>query len=78
MTLAAVVGIVDIDPFILSLVQDTGMTQQIVSGAILLAMMSNTLAKGVYFGVLVPSARISTAWRYLLWAILHLPFIFLA
>jgi len=75
MTLAAVVGVTDIDPFILSLLQ--GPDLGFVASAILLAMMSNTLVKGIYFATLVPLNRRETLARYGLWAVLHLPFIFL-
>jgi uncharacterized membrane protein (DUF4010 family) len=78
LTLAAVVGVVDIDPFILSMVPQASVTFSLVVSAILVAGMSNTLAKGVYYFALVPSARWQTAWRYALWGALHIPIIITA
>lgn len=75
--LALVVGITDIDPFILSLVKGSIMDQGTLVSAIVLAMLSNTLAKGVYFSVLVRPALRHTGWRFGLWALLHLPLLFL-
>ncbi len=75
--LAAVVGVVDVDPFILSLIQGTGSGLPVVVSAIVLATMSNTIAKGLYFSVLAPAARRSLVWRYTLWTVLHLPIVFL-
>ncbi len=73
--LSAVVGVTDIDPYILSLVQNAALFQGIVAAGITIAMMSNVVAKGAYFSFLVPSIRRETAWRYALWAALHVPFI---
>ncbi len=74
--LSFIVGVVDIDPYILSLVHDSGQGALIVM-AILVAMMSNTLAKGSYFTVLASDRRRDTVWRYGVWAMLHLPLLFL-
>jgi uncharacterized membrane protein (DUF4010 family) len=71
--LAGLVGVTDIDPFILSLITVSGAVQQTVVQAILLAMLSNTLFKGIYFGVLVPGRRREAIVRYALWALLHVP-----
>ena len=73
--LAAAVGVSDIDPFILSVVQGNSPETGIAVSAILVAMMSNTLAKGAYFAFLVPGQRRHVAWRYLTWALLHVPLI---
>lgn len=75
--LAAVVGITDIDPFILSLIQGGGQGMPLVLVAIIIAMMSNTIVKGVYFAVLVPTYRKETLLRYGVWSLLHLPLILL-
>jgi hypothetical protein len=40
-------------------------------------MMSNTIAKGSYFAALSRERRRDTIWRYGLWALLHLPLMFL-
>jgi len=75
--LAAVIGVVDIDPFILSLVQSNPEPQRLFVSAILVAMMVNTLAKGVYFSTLAGSIRRPALGRFALWASLHLPLAFL-
>ena len=73
LTLSALVGVTDIDPFILSLIRDGAAVSRVVMAAILLAMMSNTIVKGVYFSVPVKPVRKATLWRFGLWAALHLP-----
>ncbi len=75
--LAAVVGVVDIDPFILSLVQSNPAPERLFVSAILVAMMVNTLAKGIYFASLAASVRRPALLRFGLWAALHLPLAFL-
>ncbi|HEX9007047.1 MAG TPA: MgtC/SapB family protein [Bacteroidota bacterium] len=76
LTLAAVVGVTDITPFILSLVQNPATVFAIGVQAILLAMMSNTLVKGASFAFLAPPVRRQTMVRFGLWSLLHLPLIF--
>jgi uncharacterized membrane protein (DUF4010 family) len=78
MTLATVIGVTDIDPFILSLVNQTTITQSLVISAIIISMMSNTIVKGIYFGFQAKEVRKSVAWRFGLWALLHLPIIYLS
>jgi uncharacterized membrane protein (DUF4010 family) len=73
LTLSAVVGVTDIDPFILSVLHPTETMVRYVAMAIIVAMMSNTIAKSVYFAMLVPGARKETFIRYGIWATLHLP-----
>ncbi|HEY6953429.1 MAG TPA: MgtC/SapB family protein [Bacteroidota bacterium] len=73
--LAALVGVTDITPFIMSVVHGTDASVHILSAAIIISMMSNTIAKGVYFYALAPAARKETAWTYGLWAVLHVPLI---
>ena len=48
--LGAVIGFADVDPFIMSMTQATGLTAQlnVSAGAIVLATASNNLAKGIY------------------------------
>lgn len=65
-------GVVDVDPFVLSLVQGA-LSGPLMLQALLLAVMVNTLAKGIYFCVLSPGNRAQTLWRYLLWAACHVP-----
>ena len=74
--LSAIVGVTDIDPFILSLIHGNPDISKTISSAIVIAMMSNTIAKGIYFWTLVPSVRKETGVRYGLWTALHLPFLF--
>ena len=73
LSLAGLTGLVDVDPFILSLAQQPAGGTPLVVRAILVAVLSNTLVKGVYFG-----AQARTLWRgallrYALWGLLHLP-----
>jgi len=75
LTLSALVGVVDIDPFILSMVREKEIALNLIVAAVILAMMSNTLAKGLYFSALVPGVRRATLWRYAVWAAAHLPLI---
>jgi len=77
LVLSAVVGVSDIDPFILSLVQGSDGGMHVFASAIVLAMMSNTIAKGIYFAVLGSAVRRQTIWRFALWAVLHIPLIIL-
>jgi uncharacterized membrane protein (DUF4010 family) len=74
--LALVVGVVDIDPFILSAVRNA-QVEKIVVAAILMAMLSNTVAKGLYFGAQAKPMRRQALLRYSGWALLHLPAAFL-
>jgi len=76
LALAAVVGVADIDPFILSLVQSNPAPERLLVAAILVAMMMNTLAKGIYFSSLAASVRLAGLVRFALWAALHLPLAF--
>jgi len=73
LTLSAVVGVTDIDPFILSVLHPSETMVRYVASAIIIAMMSNTIAKSVYFAMLVPGARKETFIRFGIWATLHLP-----
>ncbi len=75
--LAALVGITDIDPFILSMINQTSIGLAPVISALIVSMMSNTIVKGIYFGILVKEMRTATAWRFGLWALLHIPILFL-
>jgi uncharacterized membrane protein (DUF4010 family) len=71
------VGVADIDPFLLSLVGGAPEATRVLVQAILIAMMGNTLAKGAYFVFLTKGHRRATAWRFGLWALLHVPLLFL-
>ena len=76
-SLSAVTGVTDIDPFILSLIKGNLPVENIVISAILIAMMSNTIAKGIYFSALVKTNTKETIWRFSLLALFHLPLAFL-
>jgi uncharacterized membrane protein (DUF4010 family) len=78
LTLSALVGVLDIDPFILSVVQGPALNPAVASVAIVLAAMSNTVAKGVYYAVLAPAGRKETAVRYAVWGALHVPLFFIS
>ncbi|HTR81917.1 MAG TPA: MgtC/SapB family protein [Bacteroidota bacterium] len=75
--LAGLVGVSDVVPFILSLIHGPGPLSKVVVPAIILAMMSNTIAKGAYFAVLSPSTRKETIVTYSAWTLLHVPLIFI-
>jgi len=76
LVLALIVGAVDIDPFILSVSRSNTVDNMLVA-SILLAMLSNTVAKGIYFGSLATTVRRQAFLRYGLWALLHIPLAFL-
>jgi uncharacterized membrane protein (DUF4010 family) len=73
LTLAGITGVVDIDPFILSVVNQPELVKSLAVSAIIISMMSNTIVKGIYFGFLAKNVRRSVAWRFGLWALLHIP-----
>ena len=75
LALAGVVGVTDVDPFILSLVRNPAGFTALSASAFLLALLSNTLFKGLYFSLAAPALRRETAWRYGLLAVLHIPLI---
>jgi len=75
--LSTVVGITDVVPFILSLIRGSDVLSKIVVPAIIIALLSNTVARGVYFAVLSPTTRKETAITYSIWALLHVPFVFI-
>ena len=70
--LSAIVGITDIDPFILSVVNKQGPVEKIVESAILISMMSNTIVKGIYFGFLTKSLIKQISLYFSIWVIIHL------
>jgi uncharacterized membrane protein (DUF4010 family) len=73
LVLSTVVGFTDITPYILSLLHPTAAMARSVILAILISMMSNTLAKSIYFASVVPGTRRETFLRYGVWAALHIP-----
>ncbi len=74
--LSAVVGITDIDPFILSLIRKAEPIRSIVVPAIIVAMMSNTVIKAIYFAVQAKREKKRTYILYGIWALIHIPVIF--
>lgn len=74
--LGAVSGLVDVDPFVLSLVQGT-MGGRVMLQALLVAVMMNTLAKGVYFASLSRGNWAGVMWRYGGWTLCHIPLMWL-
>jgi uncharacterized membrane protein (DUF4010 family) len=76
LALSAITGVTDIDPFILSLVQQAGSVERVFVSAILLAAMSNTIVKGVYFAFISKQLQKETAIRFGIWAVLHIPLVF--
>ncbi|HTY00373.1 MAG TPA: MgtC/SapB family protein [Bacteroidota bacterium] len=77
LTLASLVGVSDIAPFMLSIVKNPDSLGSIASKAIILSMMSNTVVKGLYFAWLVPNARKETTIRFGALSLLHVPFLFM-
>jgi uncharacterized membrane protein (DUF4010 family) len=75
--LATVVGITETTPFILSLVHQAQLITNSAATAIIMSMLSNTVFKGIYFGYLVKGQRRQTTWRFGVWALLHIPVLFL-
>jgi uncharacterized membrane protein (DUF4010 family) len=75
LVVSAIVGVSDITPFILSVVQGSDGSVHIFTSAIIFALMSNTVAKAIYFCYLSPITRKETALKYSIYAVLHIPFI---
>ncbi len=73
LSLAGFSGLVDVDPFILSLAQGSSAAAHLAGQAVIVALMSNTLVKGLYFATLARGIRTSAFLRYLLWTLAHLP-----
>lgn len=74
--LSVLSGLVDVDPFFLSAIQGPAHGGLMVQ-AIIIAVMMNTLAKGTYFAVLSRGNRVRVLWRYGLWAMCHLPLLWI-
>lgn len=69
MALSVLAGLADVDPFVLSLMQ--GPAVPFAVGAVLMAVMVNTFAKGVYFAVASRGDPKAALTRYGIWAALH-------
>ena len=77
LALSAIVGVTDIDPFILSIISQHQPIENIIESAIIISMMSNTIAKGVYFGFLVKSLRKQVMLYFAIWVVVHILVIFI-
>lgn len=75
LALSAIVGVTDITPFVLSIVQGPNSEIHILTAAIILSLMSNTIAKAAYFWSLSETTRKETAIKFSVFALLHIPFI---
>jgi uncharacterized membrane protein (DUF4010 family) len=75
--LSAIVGVTDIDPFILSIINKQSLVENVVISAILISMMSNTIVKGIYFGFLAKGLRKDVSIYFGLWVVLHAIIIFI-
>ena len=75
--LSAIVGVTDIDPFIVSVISKQSPVESIISSAIIISMMSNTIVKGIYFGFLVKGLRKQVILYFALWAAIHAILIFI-
>ena len=77
LSLAGFSGLVDVDPFILSLAQGAQLTLQLMAQSIIVALMSNTLMKGLYFAALARTVWPAAMLRYLFWTAAHVPLLWL-
>ena len=73
LALAGFSGLVDVDPFILSLAQGSAAATHLAAQAVIVALMSNTLVKGIYFATLAQGVRVGALLRYSLWTLAHVP-----
>jgi uncharacterized membrane protein (DUF4010 family) len=78
LALSALVGVANIDPFFLSVVQAGQTVEGVLLTSLFIAMMSNTLARGIYFSWMAKDVRGASALRYGIWVLLHLPAILIS
>jgi uncharacterized membrane protein (DUF4010 family) len=71
--LSVLVGLTDVTPFIMTLSNNAGEINTVFTAAIILTMMSNTIAKAFYFGALSATNRKETTIKYGILALLHIP-----
>ena len=76
LVLSVIVGVTDIDPFILSLINKQLPVGTIVDSAIIISMMSNTIIKGIYFGFLSKGLRKQVAIYFSFWVVIHIILLF--
>ena len=77
LALSAIVGVTDIDPFIVSIISKQLPVENVIGFAILISMMSNTIVKGIYFGFLVKRIRKQVIFYFALWAAIHAILLFI-
>ncbi len=77
LALSALVGVTDIDPFIVSIISKQLPVENVIGSAILISMMSNTIVKGIYFGFLVKKIRKKVIFYFALWAAIHAILLFI-
>jgi uncharacterized membrane protein (DUF4010 family) len=77
LVLSAIVGVTDIDPFILSLINKQLPVGSIVDSAIIISMMSNTIIKGIYFGFLAKGLRKQVLLYFTIWVVVHIILLFI-
>jgi uncharacterized membrane protein (DUF4010 family) len=77
LVLSAIVGITDIDPFIVSVINKQLPVETIIGSAIIISMMSNAIVKGIYFGYLAKGLRKQVILYFTLWAAIHAILIFI-
>jgi uncharacterized membrane protein (DUF4010 family) len=77
LVLSAIVGVTDIDPFILSLINKRLPVGSIVDSAIIISMMSNTIIKGIYFGFLAKGLRKQVLLYFTIWVVVHIILLFI-
>jgi hypothetical protein len=75
--LSAIVGVTDIDPFILSIINKQLIVESIIRSAIILSMMSNTIVKEIYFDFLARGLFKQVLLYFSLWAAVHAVLIFI-
>ena len=73
--IAALTGVTDITPLVMSFVMKPVVVHSLAT-TIIVALMSNTLVKGIYFASVGGTLRMQTYVRCGLWAALHVPFLF--
>lgn len=77
LTLSIIVGVTDIDPFILSIISTSNFEIKVMASAIIISMMSNTIMKGIYFSYLSAESRKESLIRFGILAVLHIPVVVL-
>jgi uncharacterized membrane protein (DUF4010 family) len=70
--MGAISGLVDVDPFVLSATQGA-LSGRLMIQAVLVALLVNTMAKGIYFVLLSGRNRAAVLWRYGILACCHIP-----